>query len=142
MIKSESLIARLQASIKIDPVSGCWLFTGRPSAKYPRIGIGKKYFQVHRVMYELVVGPIPDGHQIDHVAANGCTSTRCCNPKHLEAVTPKENVRRSRGFNKHKTHCVRGHEFDEANTHLRKNGKRHCRKCQAIRTAKSKELSK
>lgn len=50
----------------------------------------------HRWIYEQLVGPIPGGHDVDHVAARGCTSALCVNPAHLEAVTHAENMRRAR----------------------------------------------
>ena len=50
---------------------------------------GKKYY-THRVAYEELVGPIPDGLVLDHL----CRNRRCCNPEHLEPVTDGENTRR------------------------------------------------
>src|SRR4051794_245047 len=51
--------------------------------------------KAHRLAYELLVGPIPDGLHIDHVASRGCESRLCCNPAHLEPVTPGVNARRA-----------------------------------------------
>jgi hypothetical protein len=49
---------------------------------------------------------------------------RCCNPDHLEPVTPADHHP-----NLLKTHCKNGHPFDEANTYVSPEGHRHCRAC-------------
>lgn len=51
---------------------------------------------VHRWIFETTIGPIPLGHEVDHVRKRGCTSTLCINPPHLEAVTHEENSKRAR----------------------------------------------
>lgn len=76
----------------------------------------------HRVAYELLVGPVPDGLQIDHL----CRVRRCVNPGHLEPVTPAENTRRGAAVI---THCPAGHPYDEENTRVRPNGHRGCNTC-------------
>lgn len=81
----------------------------------------------HRVSWELLRGPIPDGLVIDHL----CRNRRCVNPNHLEPVTNLENIQR--GPAKQKTHCINGHAFDETNTYRYANGNRICRKCRAER---------
>lgn len=45
---------------------------------------------VHRLVYELAHGPVPDGMEIDHV----CEVKACVRLSHLEAVTHVENCRR------------------------------------------------
>lgn len=65
----------------------------------------------HRTAYEMLVGPVPDGLEIDHL----CRNRACVNPNHMEVVTAKENVLRGIGIsaqNARKTHCKNGHPFD------------------------------
>lgn len=75
------------------PVPGdCVVFTGCILAGYGRFARG----YAHRFAYELHHGPIPDGLHIDHL----CRVRACCNPDHLEVVTPSENSLRGAAFRK------------------------------------------
>jgi hypothetical protein len=116
--------------------NGCWVWTAsKCSAGYGRFV--PVFYQspqlAHRYAYELLVGPIPEGLQIDHL----CRNPSCVNPTHLEPVTQLENVRRGdAGKNQtSKTHCPRGHEYTEENVYRvpsRPNG-RQCRACRRER---------
>jgi hypothetical protein len=93
-------------------MSGCWLWIGsRNRDGYGRIGIGGDLSpaQVHRFVYEILVGRIPDGLELDHLCRNPC----CVNPLHLEPVTHQENGRRKKG-KKHLT-CPSGHPYANGN---------------------------
>ena len=82
----------------------------------------------HRLNYEHFVEPIPDGYQIDHL----CRNPPCCNPAHLEAVTPRENWHRGEAPSAQRArqdHCKNGHRFSTENTYISKAGKRSCRAC-------------
>lgn len=112
----------------------CWVYAG---AIYPN-GYGRVDVNVggcstsrraHRIMYESIVGEIPEGLVMDHL----CRVRLCINPDHLEPVTHAENSRRGIpgvNHNSLKTFCAQGHEFDQENTY-RHGGKRLCRKCRA-----------
>lgn len=102
----------------------CWEFVGRHVSGYGSFPVDRVPVGAHRVSYELFVGPIPVGYQIDHL----CRNRGCVRPDHLEAVTPQVNSVRSNspsGLNSRKTTCVNGHQFDL----IRSDGYRGCRTC-------------
>lgn len=127
---------RFQKKIAPCPATGCWLWVGsvmdRGYGRARAVGERKNKY-THRAVYELLVGDIPDGLQIDHL----CRNRVCCNPLHLEPVTCRENLRRGDGPSAicaRKTHCKRGHEFSKENTAIRGKGKRSCRICELDRS--------
>lgn len=74
--------------------AGCWLWTGPTygrEGEYGYVYVGSKTLPVHRASYELFVGPIPPGWEVDHL----CRTTLCMNPAHLEAVVKAVNNERS-----------------------------------------------
>lgn len=92
------LFDRLIRFCELDPVSGCWIFTGGNSGNgrgggYGRISVDGQMMAVHRVMFMIFEGPIHSNRQVDH-DQSVCTSRACCCPDHLEAVTHKENQKR------------------------------------------------
>jgi hypothetical protein len=131
-----TILERLMA--KIDQSDGCWVWTGARSVQgYGRIWNDGTTRLAHRVLYELGVGPIPAGLDLDHV----CRNTTCVNPSHLEPVTHAENMRRIR-----KSHCANGHKWCEATTYIRPSrNERECRACnrerQAARNARRREAA-
>jgi hypothetical protein len=129
----------LSASITIAPGTGEWMWTGR----LDRDGYGRHKGQgAHRVVYTLLVGPIPPGFEIDHVRARGCTSRACVSPWCLEAVPPIVNILRGTSFaaiNAAKTECDHGHDFDLLNTYYRPDGHRDCRACGRDRVKRYKQ---
>lgn len=79
---------------ELDPQRGCWLWQGRPKSKLGYGKTRKKYRTIapHRLIYLVVIGPVPNGHELDHT----CGVRHCCNVDHLEPVTHTENVRRGK----------------------------------------------
>jgi hypothetical protein len=70
----------------------CWLWQGAKSQGYGviQLGRGKGTAKAHRVVYEALVGPIPEGMTLDHL----CFEPSCVNPAHLEPCSREENTRR------------------------------------------------
>lgn len=65
-----------------DPNSGCWLYNGcLDYAGYGKIRIDNVSYFAHRVSFEEINGPIPDGIVICHK----CDTPACINPSHLFA---------------------------------------------------------
>jgi hypothetical protein len=87
----------------------------------------------HRFGYELWIGPIPEGLELDHL----CRVRHCVRPDHLDPVTGKINQERSpvspAGINGRKTKCIRNHELSGDNLFVDSQGKRQCRICMRIR---------
>lgn len=111
--------------------SGCWEWTGEKFATgYPRIRVDNVDLRAHRVVWSLLVGPIPKHRHLHHK----CFNKVCVNPSHLEPVTPKEHAKRHgvTGIckaNAEKHFCSAGHKFSEENTYKRPDGGRECKMC-------------
>ena len=122
------IFERFYKKVQMEPNSGCWLWEASCGRNgYGCFQVGKKNRKAHRVSYELHIGPIPDGLQLDHLCRNRC----CVNPDHLEPVTNRENCLRGETgkYQRDKTHCPHGHPYSGSNLMMRPNGKRRCRAC-------------
>lgn len=104
----------------------CWIWHGaKDTMGYGQIWANQRVQYAHRVLYELLVGPIPEGLQLDHL----CRVPACVRPAHCEPVTMQENIRRGNKTGpKPKSHCRHGHELTPENL-LVSNGRRRCRVC-------------
>ncbi len=128
---------------KVVPSStGCWIWIGcRQPSGYGKFCLAKgRTVLVHRWAYEMLIGPIEHGKQIDHL----CRVRQCVNPTHMEPVTPHINT--LRGAKTSQTHCPQGHPYDDANTY-RKAFDRHlthrqCRTCAKLYQRRLRERRK
>ena len=133
---------------RMDPQpNGCIWFIGYVNGEgYGRVWNGKADLLAHRAAFEHFVGPIPEGLTIDHECHNRdascpggvtCPHRRCVNVEHLTVKTRGENSSASptstAAQRRARTHCKRGHPYDEANTRLDAKGYRICRACCALR---------
>lgn len=110
---------------------GCHIWVGyRNSDGYGIVGYKGRSCKAHRVRYELEVGAVPEGMELDHyVCDRGAEG--CCNPLHCRPVTHRENVLRGNSpasFNLTKTHCPKGHPLSGSNL-VAVYTKRLCRRC-------------
>lgn len=98
---------------------GCWNWIGGRAHQYGIFRLhNTQVKRAHVVSYELVVGAIPDGKELDHV----CRNTLCVNPAHLEAVSHAENIRRGlRGrLHAQPETCKNGHALRGKNLIMRR----------------------
>lgn len=120
---------------RVQKTDGCWLWRkGLSAAGYGRFQVGGKQAHVqmytHILSYQMFVGKIPDGLQIDHL----CRVRHCVNPEHLEAVTHKENILRGMSpmaRQARQTHCLRGHSL--VGGYVSPTGHRLCLTCSKLR---------
>lgn len=117
----------------VDKTDACWLWTGgvhsrkakNPYGIFSSNGQADGQMLAHRFAYELLVGPIPPGAEIDHL----CRQTLCVRPDHLQPVTHIDNVMRGESpsaRHRAKTACPQGHPYDSFG---RGGFLRFCRQC-------------
>lgn len=105
-----------------DNHNDCWEWNGSKTGNgYGQIWLNRKNTAAHRLSHELFIGPIPEGHAVDHL----CRNRLCVRPDHLQALSHRENWSQ---WNLGKTHCRHGHPYNEENTY-RHRGERQCRIC-------------
>lgn len=133
---------RFWSKVALASPDECWNWTAYSWKGYGQFRNAGRPVPAHRFAYELVIGPIPLGLQIDHL----CRNRKCVNPNHLEPVTQQENIRRGlagkvNNWLKAKTHCLQGHPYDDVNTLYRPPLYKH-RSCRACKNRRSKEYWK
>ena len=128
-VKREVSIEWVLSNTREDPDTGCLVWTLALSPKgYARFNpVRGKTVQAHRYVYEQLVGPIPDGYDIDHL----CRNRGCINFKHLEPVPPIVNQQRGLLgvlFTAPKVCRKHGHDLTLTGAYVKGKGCVECRK--------------
>lgn len=120
---------------KVDASGDCWLWMGclnrQGYGNFRSTDSGRaKTMLSHRWAWEALVGPIPAGHDLDHL----CEIRACVYVgAHVMPATPARNRTRSGSgiarLNAMKTHCSQGHPLFGDNLQLRMSGGRLIRRC-------------
>lgn len=129
--------SRFWVKVRMGAPSECWEWkAARSGGGYGRFNDGKRIVGAHRFAFEMLVGSVSPGLELDHL----CRNTLCVNPAHLEVVTGRTNILRSQNgpaVNARKQFCVHGHPFTPENTTLRyypdRDPGRECRTCRRER---------
>lgn len=103
--------------------SGCWNWIGHTTKQgYGHLWDGRSARAAHRVVYELLIGPIPADHELHHPET---CERRCVNvEEHVKPIAIPDHKELHRP-----THCRKGHELTPENSYVPRDGNRRCRTC-------------
>lgn len=124
---------RSQCTMIEHPLGPCWAWPKVSTNGYGYLYISGKINYAHRVTMALSGRAVKKGMHTDHL----CRNTTCCNPDHLEEVTPKENNIRALWAHsglKRTDFCKRGHAF-ETSAYIDPRGFKRCDICRRDRSA-------
>lgn len=113
--------------------NGCWNWKGSKNSN----GYGEAHYQDKRILAHRLAAhlwlrmPLADKRFVLH----RCDNPACFNPKHLFFGTQSDNMQDCAKKLRHgmlrRTHCPKGHPYNEQNTHLYQ-GRRFCRTCKRL----------
>lgn len=88
-----AFVQRFWSRVDMQDSGDCWEWKAGFRNGYGAIKHGGRVHSAHRVAFVLSSGEPQEGLVIAHK----CDNRKCCNPSHLEAVTPSQNNRDARG---------------------------------------------
>lgn len=93
MTRFTPILERIDRLVDKSDPSGCWIWLGKKQGGYGMVvsaGRNGRQLLVHRVLWESVNGPMPEGKESGHRCPAGARKD-CVNPGHIEAITHAEN---------------------------------------------------
>lgn len=131
--------------VRVSLLDDCWIWTGATRNGYGAFSLtanadNNRAAYAHRWAYEHLIGPIPQGLDLDHL----CRNPKCVNPFHLEPVTRRINLLRGNTIPARHSAvlvCPHGHPYTEANT-IRVGKNKQWRQCRACKNAYTSEYAK
>ena len=139
----KNLADRIIRNRVIDPITNCWNWTGSVTHNnHAQLSYNGRNQAVAR----WIMGIRP-GRKINVNHKDICQNPRCFNPEHLYIGTQSDNIRdlvrlgkyvsNLGEFSRLKTHCTRGHEYNDSIRNVR--GDRICKICMKAANRRSKQ---
>jgi len=133
MILTENMVNKIRNKIIIT-LNGdeCWDWKGSYSKSgYATFNLGSGISnRVHKILYELTIGKVPEGLELNHK----CCNRWCVNAGHLEIVTHQENQLKGGSLLTQKGFCKNGHKRTIENTYFKPDKTSiECKECNKIR---------
>lgn len=131
---------------KVDTTADCWTWQAQKDRNgYGRIRPGgtASYVRAHRAAWYLATGEWPPA---DVMVCHRCDNPSCVRFDHLFLGSARDNARdmsgKRRARGQDRTHCPRGHAYNEENTYHRNDHGPANRQCRACDRERKREMRK